>query len=406
MRAYERLLKYVQVNTQSSESSKTIPSTACQFDLAHRLADEMRALGMQGVEVDGFCYVYGFLPATKGHENAKRLGLIAHLDTAPDYEGGNVNPTVTENYDGGGVALGESGKTLSPLMFPHLGKLKGRTLITTDGTTLLGADDKAGIAEILTLIEELLAGNLPHGGIGVCFTPDEEIGSGAEYLNIEKLGADAAYTVDGGAEGEIVFENFNACEADIEFSGVSIHPGAAKDRMVNAALCAMEFNELLPIGETPRDTEGYEGFFHLTDLSGTVEKAHSRYIVRDHDAEKYEIRKKAMRNIEKLLNEKYGPGTARLTVKEQYFNMAEKIGPENYFVIEKALRAIREAGLEPVSPPIRGGTDGAQLTWRGLTCPNLGTGGYAFHGPYEHITAEGMDECVRILHGIVRLFAE
>ncbi|NCB51611.1 MAG: peptidase T [Clostridia bacterium] len=406
MRACERLLKYVSVNTASSLSSDSAPSTECQFRLAKQLADEMRELGMQGVEVDGFCYVYGHLNATEGLENAKRLGFIAHLDTAPDFSGENVNPKVIENYDGGEVALGESGKILSPLMFPHLRRLSGRTLIVTDGTTLLGADDKAGIAEILTLVEELHKKNLPHGKISVCFTPDEEIGSGAEYLDIEKLGADAAYTVDGGEENEIAFENFNACEAEIEFTGVNIHPGDAKDTMVNAALCAVEYNAMLPVWETPRHTEGYEGFFHLTDISGTVDKAFSRYIVRDHDAAKYEMRKETMRRIEKLLNEKYGTGKIRLTLREQYLNMAQKIGPEHGYIIDKAVRAIREAGLEPKTKPIRGGTDGAQLSWRGLPCPNLGTGGCAFHGPYEHITAESMDKCVEILHGIVGLFAE
>lgn len=407
MRAYERLLRYVRVSTASSEeSAASAPSTARQFDLAKLLADEMRGLGLQSVETDDYCYVCGYLPATPGLESAPRLGLIAHMDTSPDFSGEAVKPRIIEDYDGEDVVLGDSGLTLSTAMFPHLKKLRGRTLIVTDGKTLLGADDKAGIAEILTLAEELIAGGKPHGKLCICFTPDEEIGHGTEHFPIEKLGADAAYTLDGGEEGEIVFENFNACEADLSFKGVNIHPGSAKNAMVNAALVAMEFNTMLPSGDTPRRTEGYEGFFHLTSVSGNVEQARSRYIVRDHDAAKFGMRKETMRHAEKLINEKYGPGTVKLILREQYRNMAEKIRPENDYLVEDAVRAIRAAGLVPITDPIRGGTDGAQLSWMGLPCPNLGTGGYAFHGPYEHITAEGMDKCVEILHGIVGLIAE
>lgn len=407
MRAYERLLRYVRVSTASSEeSAASAPSTARQFDLAKLLADEMRGLGLQSVETDDYCYVCGYLPATPGLESAPRLGLIAHMDTSPDFSGEAVKPRIVEDYDGEDVVLGDSGLTLSTAMFPHLKKLRGRTLIVTDGKTLLGADDKAGIAEILTLAEELIAGGKPHGKLCICFTPDEEIGHGTEHFPIEKLGADAAYTLDGGEEGEIVFENFNACEADLSFKGVNIHPGSAKNAMVNAALVAMEFNTMLPSGDTPRRTEGYEGFFHLTSVSGNVEQARSRYIVRDHDAAKFGMRKETMRHAEKLINEKYGPGTVKLILREQYRNMAEKIRPENDYLVEDAVRAIRAAGLAPITDPIRGGTDGAQLSWMGLPCPNLGTGGYAFHGPYEHITAEGMDKCVEILHGIVGLIAE
>lgn len=407
MRAYERLLRYVRVSTASSEeSAASAPSTARQFDLAKLLADEMRGLGLQSVETDDYCYVCGYLPATPGLESAPRLGLIAHMDTSPDFSGEAVKPRIIEDYDGEDVVLGDSGLTLSTAMFPHLKKLRGRTLIVTDGKTLLGADDKAGIAEILTLAEELIAGGKPHGKLCICFTPDEEIGHGTEHFPIEKLGADAAYTLDGGEEGEIVFENFNACEADLSFKGVNIHPGSAKNAMVNAALVAMEYNTMLPSGDTPRRTEGYEGFFHLTSVSGNVEQARSRYIVRDHDAAKFGMRKETMRHAEKLINEKYGPGTVKLILREQYRNMAEKIRPENDYLVEDAVRAIRAAGLVPITDPIRGGTDGAQLSWMGLPCPNLGTGGYAFHGPYEHITAEGMDKCVEILHGIVGLIAE
>lgn len=405
MRAYERLLKYAKVHTTSDEESTASPSSARQLTLARMLEEEMRALGMADAQLDGFGCVCGHLPATAGCEDAPRLGFIAHMDTSPDFSGENVHPVITEGYDGGDLALGTSGRTLSADMFPHLPSLRGRTLITTDGTTLLGADDKAGVAEILTLAEELGETGAPHGRLCVCFTPDEEVGRGTEHFDLEKLGADFAYTVDGGPEGEIVYENFNASEAVFEITGVNVHPGTAKGVMVNAALVAEELNAMLPAGDTPRDTEGYEGFFHLASVTGTVERARARYIVRDHDAARFEMRQEMLRHIEKLLNGKYGAGTVRLTLRMQYRNMAEKIRPASFHLVENAEKAIRAAGLEPRTEPIRGGTDGAVLSWRGLPCPNLGTGGYAFHGPYEHITAEGMDACVAILRGITERYA-
>ncbi len=406
MRAYERLLGYVKVNTASGESGAgTSPSTQRQFDLARLLADELRALGVADAELTGSCYVYGHLEATPGCEGAPCLGLIAHMDTAPDFSGENVRPRVIENYDGGEVELG-AGRTLSAKDFPHLPSLKGRTLITTSGDTLLGADDKAGIAEIITLIEQLQTERLPHGRIAVCFTPDEEIGYGTAELDLDRLGADYAYTIDGGPEGEIVYENFNAVAATVQITGVNVHPGSAKNIMVNAAQVATEFNACLPCCETPRYTEGYEGFYHLTSIEGTVERAELRYILRDHDAKKLEQRRETMQHAGKTLNERYGAGTVSVSFREQYRNMVEKIVPEHMHLVDSAIRAIEDSGIEPLRQPIRGGTDGALLSWEGLPCPNLGTGGYAYHGPYEHITAEGMDKCVEIIRRIVETFSE
>ena len=404
MRAYERLIKYAKVSTASEEGIGVSPSTARQFDLARLLVDELRELGVADAEVTDTCYVYGHLPATPGHEGAPCLGFIAHMDTSPDFSGENVKPRVIENYDGGDLELG-AGRTLSVRQFPHLPSLKGRTLITASGDTLLGADDKAGIAEIMTLIEQLQGGEIAHGRIAVCFTPDEEVGCGTANFDIPKLGADFAYTLDGGAEGEVVYENFNACSAVVNITGVNVHPGSAKNVMVNAALVATEFNAALPSCETPRYTEGYEGFYHLTAIAGTAERAELRYILRDHDAKKLEMRRETMAHIMKILNERYGAGTVNLSFREQYRNMAEKIRPDHMHLVENAVKAAEECGVKPLRQPIRGGTDGAQLSWEGLPCPNLGTGGYAFHGPYEHITAEGMDKCVDIIRGITEIYA-
>lgn len=405
MRAYERLLNYVKIHTTSDESSASVPTTARQFDLARVLVDEMKALGITDARVEDNCYVYGTIPATPGYEDKTSIGFIAHLDTAPDFCGENVNPQIHENYDGEEITLGTSGKTLSPEKFPHLSRLKGRTLITTDGTTLLGADDKAGISEIMTLAEELINSSEPHGKVCIGFTPDEEVGSGAEEFDIPGFGAEFAYTADGGCENEIVYENFNACSAEFEINGFNIHPGESKNTMINAALVAMEINSMLPSGETPAHTDMYEGFFHLTDMEGTVEHAKLQYIVRDHSGAHFESRQEMLRHIEKIINEKYGEGTAVLTIHQQYRNMAEIIAPCMH-LINNAKDAIRELGMEPYIAPIRGGTDGARLSFRGLPCPNLGTGGYAYHGPYEHITAEGMDLAVKVMLGIVRRYAK
>jgi len=400
MRAYERFIDYVQVHTASSEESEKTPTTPWQFDLTHMLADEMRKIGLSDVYEDEHAYVYGRLHASAGFENKPKIGFIAHLDTVPDFCGENVKPQVIENYDGGDVVLGNSGRVLSVEKFPHLPSLKGHTLITTDGTTVLGADDKAGIAEIMTACEKIINENIPHGEIAVCFTPDEEVGHGAALLEIARLGVDFAYTVDGEALDEINYETFNAAAARFEVKGFNIHPGSAKNMMINASLVAMEINSMLPAGDTPAKTEGYEGFFHLMDMKGGVEKAELSYIIRDHSAAAFEVRKNMMSHIAALINEKYGEGTVELNFVEQYRNMAEKF--ENRMdIIELAKTAISRAGLEPVAAPVRGGTDGAQLSYRGLLCPNVGTGGYSCHGPYEHISAENMDVAVNIILNIV-----
>ena len=400
MRAYERLLKYVKIHTASAENVDATPTTQRQFDLSRELPGEMRALGMARVYEDEHAYVYGELPASAGMEDKPAIGFIAHIDTVPDFSGENVRPQVIENYDGGPVQLGTSGRTLSPAKFPELSDFVGQTLITTDGTTVLGADDKAGVAEIMTACEHIIAENRPHGRISVCFTPDEEVGHGAALLDLERFGADFAYTMDGGVLNEVNFETFNAASAHWEINGFNIHPGDAKNTMINACLVAMEINSMLPSGDTPAKTEGYEGFFHLMEMSGTVEAAALDYIVRDHDAAAFAVRKETMRHIEKLINEKYGAGTAKLTLADQYRNMAECLSA-HMEVVELAEKAIRKAGLEPVRVPIRGGTDGAQLSFRGLPCPNLGTGGYSFHGPFEHITVEGMDIAVDIILNLI-----
>ena len=396
MRAYERLIQYVQVHTASSEDCDRTPTTERQFDLSRLLAKEMEALGMEGVFVDEYAYVYGFLPATEGCEDKPCIGLIAHLDTIPDFSGENVKPTLVPNYDGGVVPLGESGRSLDPAQFPHLKKLIGHTLITTDGTTVLGADDKAGIAEIMTACERIVKEKLPHGRIAVCFTPDEEVGHGAALLDLERFGADFAYTVDGEEIDEINCETFNAAGAVFEVQGFNIHPGSAKDQMINAALVAMEINALLPAAERPEHTEDHQGFFHLTATQGSVEKAELHYIIRDHDAGSFAARQKTLLQIEKFINEKYGAGTAKLSIRQQYRNMLEKL-EGNMQVVELAEAAIRAAGLTPVRVPIRGGTDGAQLSFRGLLCPNIGTGGYCCHGPHEHISAENMERVTESL---------
>ena len=404
MKAYERLIKYAAVYTASEEGVERSPSTERQFALAHMLVGELRGLGVRDAECSESCYVYAHLPATPGCEGAPRLGFIAHMDTAPDFCGEGVKPRVIENYDGGEVELG-CGRTLSPDAFPHLRGLAGRTLITASGDTLLGADDKAGVAEIMTLVEELLASGAAHGPLSICFTPDEEVGRGTAAFDAARFAADFAYTVDGGAENEFSCENFNAASAVVRISGVNVHPGDAKDVMVNAALLAMEFNSLLPGAETPRGTSGREGFYHLTDINACCESSVSRYILRDHDAAMLEARKRTMLHAAAALNEKYGPGTVSVEITDGYRNMYETICPEHSHLVDSALAAIRAAGMEPDVTPVRGGTDGAVLSWQGLPCPNLGTGGWCFHGPYEHITAEGMDSVVAVLRGLTEIYS-
>ena len=400
MRAYERLIRYAKVHTASSEDLSRTPSTGRQFDLSRMLAEEMRALGMEDVFIDEHAYTYGFLPATEGCGDRPCIAFNAHLDTIPDFPGENVRPQAVENYDGGDLPLGESGRVLSVSAFPHLPSLKGKTLVTTDGSTVLGADDKAGIAEILTACERLIAEKRPHGRVAVCFSPDEEVGHGAALMDLARLGADFGFTVDGGEPNTINCETFNASTALWEIRGVNVHPGSAKDVMINANIVAMEINALLPAAERPEHTEGREGYFHLTDMRGSVAEAMLSYIIRDHDAASFAAREKTMRQIEKFINGKYGEGTARLTLTESYRNMSEKL-VERPEIVERAERAIRKLGLTPERVPIRGGTDGAQLSFRGLLCPNLGTGGHACHGPYEHIAAEDMDLCVEVILNII-----
>jgi len=405
MKTYERFIQYVKVHTASSEDLSRTPTTLRQFDLSRLLADEMEKMGMEGVTVDEHAYTYGYLPATPGYEDKPCIGLIAHLDTIPDFSGENVKPSLVSDYDGGVVKLGDSGRVLDPKQFPHLKNLIGHTLITTDGTTVLGADDKAGIAEIMTACERLITEQLPHGRIAVCFPPDEEVGHGAALLDLERFGADFAYTVDGGETWQINCETFNAAAALWEVKGFNIHPGSAKDQMINASLVAMEINSLLPAAERPEHTEDHEGFFHLTDMKGSVEKAELHYIIRDHDAAAFAAREKTMRQIEKYINEKYGAGTATLTIRQQYRNMIEKLDG-HMEIVELAEKAIRAEGLTPVRVPIRGGTDGAQLSFRGLLCPNLGTGGYCCHGPHEHTSVENLEQMTEILLHLIRLNLE
>ena len=405
MKPFERLLKYISIRTPSDEASTTVPSSTCQFELAWHLHRELFTMGITDVKVDTKCYLYAHIPPTPGYEDRPVLGFIAHLDTVSDFCDHKIIAEIHEDYNGKELPLGTSGRVLSPDMFPHLKDLEGRTLITSDGTTILGADDKAGIAEIMTVAERLLTEDIPHGPVSIAFTPDEEIGMGAAHFDLEEFGADFAYTLDGDTEGEIQYENFNAAKAEFQIRGVNVHPGSSKDVMVNAALVAMEINSLLPAGETPRDTDGYEGFYHLTDMKGDVGEAVLRYIIRDHSAEKFEQRKETLRSIEKQMNAKWGRGTVTLTLTDQYRNMAEIISGCMH-LIENAEKACRRAGVEPLILPIRGGTDGAQLSFKGLPCPNLGTGGHGYHGPYEHITAEGMDAACEVALELVKIYAE
>ena len=405
MRAYERFLKYVRINTESAEGTGTSPSTARQWDLANILMDELKELGLQDVKASEFGVVTAVLPATAGCEDAPALGLLAHMDTAPAFSGANVEPILHENYDGNDIVLPKEGRVLRIADFPVLTQLKGRTLITADGSTLLGADDKAGIAEIMTLCEQIIAENIPHGKLCISFTPDEEIGEGTDHFDTASFGAKYAYTIDGGPEGEIEYENFNAASAKINITGVSVHPGSAKDAMENALLIAMEINAALPAEMIPAKTDGYDGFFHLDELTGGVAEAQMFYIIRDHDMEKFTAKKAMMEQAVRTVQEKHPKAEIVLDLKDSYYNMVGQL-KDCMHLIENARTAIRASGLEPITQPIRGGTDGARLSFMGLPCPNLGTGGFNFHGPYEFITVEGMDKSVEILRHIVELYRE
>ena len=398
MELTERFLKLVSYPTTSDEGSETCPSTPGQLVLARAIVEDMRAMGIADAHVDDHGYVYGTVPATG---EGPTIGLIAHMDTAPDAKGDDIRARMTEPYEGGDIVLNEAlGIRLSPRDYPVLLHHTGKRLIVTDGTTLLGADDKAGVAEILTCAERLLRSGKPHGAVRIGFTPDEEIGRGADRFDVAGFGADYAYTVDGGALGEIEYENFNAAAAEVVCHGRSIHPGSARGKMINAAHLAMEFHRLLPELEVPAATDGYEGFYHLTDISGHVEEARLRYIIRDHDAETFARRCRFFQKAADFLNEKYGSGTVEATVTESYRNMKEKILPHMH-IVTAAKAAMEACGVTPREVPIRGGTDGARLSYEGLPCPNLCTGGENFHGRFEFIPAEDMEKVVDILERIV-----
>ena len=392
----------VSYSTGSDETTGTTPSTPGQKVLGAHIVEHMKSIGIADARMDEMGYVYGTIPATA--ERGTTVGFIAHMDTYGGVSGENIHPQVIENYDGGAIALGGSGLSLSPAAEPALLGHVGKTLITTDGTTLLGGDDKAGVAEILVAAEEILRENKPHGTVKIGFTPDEEIGEGADHFDVEGFGCDYAYTVDGGQLGGLDYETFNAASAVVEVEGVSTHTGGAKGKMVNSMGVAMEFCALLPKGQVPELTEGREGFFHMDALSGDTAAARLEYIVRDHDREKFEARKELLRGVEKAMTEKYPTARVELALKDSYYNMLEQIRPCMH-LIDNAKKACEAAGVQWFEEATRGGTDGARLSYMGLPCPNLGTGGHNFHGPYECITAESMDKAVEIILNIIALYA-
>ena len=395
----ERFLRYVTFDTQSDEESDTCPSTEKQKALAAALVEEMRGMGIADARMDENGYVYGTVP---GDPSLPTIGLIAHMDTAPDASGADIQARIVE-YTGGDILLnGEKGIYLRETDYASLKRNHGKHLIVTDGTTLLGADDKAGVAEILTAAEILLTQGGNHATLKIGFTPDEEIGRGADRFDVKGFGADYAYTADGGTVGEIEYENFNAASACVTFHGLNIHPGSAKDKMVNSQYIAMEYQSLLPTAQKPEYTEGYEGFIHLTDMRGEVENSQLRYIIRDHDMAKFQEKKRLMTAAADFLNDKYGPGTVEIALRDSYFNMREKIEP-CMEIVDRAKRAMALAGMEPKEVPVRGGTDGARLSYEGLPCPNLCTGGENYHGRFEYIPVEDMEQCVKMLVNILRM---
>ncbi len=395
----EKFLNYVKIDTRSDENSTACPTTAKQHNMAKLLVKELEEMGAEDITYDTeHCYVYASIPASEGCDGRPVLGFIAHMDTAPAVTGENVKPRIIENYDGKDIVLNEEKNIVMKVSdFPELVEYTGKRLIVTDGTTLLGADDKAGVAEIMTMAEQLLLSrDIPHGKIRIGFTPDEEVGAGADHFDVKLFGADYAYTVDGGKLGELEYENFNAAGATVTFHGRSVHPGDAKNKMVNALLLAMEFQNMLPVFENPMYTEKYEGFYHLDLLSGSVEKAQAEYIIRDHDKDKFEQKKETFLRIGAYLNEKYGKDTVQIDMKDSYYNMREII-EQHMQLIENAKAAMEETGVNPIVVPIRGGTDGARLSYMGLPCPNLCTGGHNFHGRFEYICADSMEKIVEIL---------
>ena len=405
MELKDRFLKYVSFDTQSDENSTTFPSTDKQLVLLNYLADEMRTLGMEDVTVDKYGYAMGTIPASKGYENAPVIGFIAHVDTAPDMSGKDVRPRIIDEYDGSDIQLNGS-LSMKVSDFPELKNFVGHTLIHTDGTTLLGADDKAGCAEIMTAAEYLMAHpEIKHGKIRIGFTPDEEIGRGVDYFDVAAFGADFAYTMDGSVEGELEYENFNAAAATIEIQGRNVHPGYAKNKMINAIQVACELNALVPTVERPEYTTGYEGFYHCVGFNGTVENAKISYIIRDHDSEKFEQKKVFIWSCVDLLQKKYGEGVLKLTLKDQYYNMRKMVEPHPH-VIDKAVEAMRKADVEPIIKPIRGGTDGARLSFMGLPCPNIFAGGMNFHGKFEYCSLNTMQKATQVIINLAQLWAE
>ncbi len=404
MELKDRFLKYISINTQSSEGSESYPSTECQWVLLRELAEEMRSLGVEDVVTDQYGYTFGRIPATKGCELSPVLGFIAHVDTSPDMSGENVRPRIIENYDGGDISLNPT-LTMSVDQFPELKSLVGHTIIHTDGTTLLGADDKAGVAEIMSAAEYLLSHpEVEHGEIRIGFTPDEEIGRGVDFFDVRAFGADFAYTVDGGVEGELEYENFNAASVNVTISGRNVHPGYAKHKMINSLEVACELNALLPKVEKPEYTSDYEGFYHLVGITGAVDSAQMTYIIRDHSAEEFESRKIMFWSCVDMLNRRYGDGTVTFTIKEQYRNMKQMIEPHPQ-LIDRACEAMQMAGVAPLIRPIRGGTDGARLSFMGLPCPNLFTGGMNFHGRYECCSLTTMHKAVEVIVNLAQLWA-
>ena len=405
MELKDRFLKYVSFDTQSDENSTTFPSTEKQLVLLNYLADEMRTLGMEDVTVDKYGYAMGTIPATKGYENAPVIGFIAHVDTSPDMSGKDVKPRIIEEYDGSDIQL-NGALTMKVSDFPELKNFVGHTLIHTDGTTLLGADDKAGCAEIMSAAEYLISHpEIAHGKIRIGFTPDEEVGRGVDYFDVAAFGADFAYTMDGSAEGELEYENFNAAAATIEIQGRNVHPGYAKNKMINAIQVACDLNSLIPSVERPEYTTGYEGFYHCVGFNGTVENAKISYIIRDHDSEKFEQKKVFMWSCVDLMQKKYGEGVLKLTLKDQYFNMRKMVEPHPH-VIDKAVEAMRMADVEPVIKPIRGGTDGARLSFMGLPCPNIFAGGMNFHGKFEYCSLNTMQKAMQVIINLAQLWAK
>ncbi len=397
----ERFLKYVKIDTKSNPESETCPSTENQWDLANLLVGELKSIGLADVTIDDNCYIMATLPSNID-KKVPVIGFIAHIDTSPDMSGKDVNPQIIKDYDGSTLNLTNEVQ-LSPEEFPELLKYKGKTLITTDGTTLLGADDKAGITEIVSAMEYLIQHpEIKHGEIRIGFTPDEEIGRGADKFDVKKFNADFAYTLDGGEIGELEFENFNAAHAKVKIQGRNVHPGTAKDKMLNAMLMAMELNQMLPVNERPEYTEHYEGFYHLIDFQGSVEESFVQYIIRDHDRVKFEAKKNVFIEAISFLNKKYGNERFQLDLKDQYYNMREKVEPV-YHIIELAKKAFEKADVNPIIKPIRGGTDGSRLSYMGLPCPNIFAGGHNFHGKYEFVPLESIQKAVEVILNIVEM---